>query len=266
MRRNGLQHFVEILPNRTIICGHQRVRAARLLGWTSITCWVRDDLEAAGEIAIERRLIEDNLHRRQLSKLEQARCYRNLRELAEHEESMASDDDNQLLTVGKKRKRGDTRDVLAERFDKSGRTMDRWERVLDTPIEVQAAYEQKRISFAVAEKVAGLRPADQAGIAKRIREGEEPKAVIGEYLPQTPVKAASVGTALGCLTRAIDQACTDLQGRTDKVPYSESDYEALERSQPLIRQLLSSMAANRDRFQRALAACRSVADRQLRLF
>ena len=77
----GLDEPVEILPNGTIISGHQRVEAAKLLGWKEIRCWVRHDLAEQGDDAVEHRLIEANFHRRQLGPLDKARCYRRLMEL-----------------------------------------------------------------------------------------------------------------------------------------------------------------------------------------
>ena len=74
MANNGLDHPVEILPDGTIVAGHQRVKAAQKLGWKSIRCWVRNDLAKAGEEAVECRLIEDNVIRRQLTKLDEARA------------------------------------------------------------------------------------------------------------------------------------------------------------------------------------------------
>ena len=66
--KRGLDEPVEILPNGTIISGHQRIKAAKLLGWTEIRCWVRHDLAEQGDDAVERRLIEANFHRRQLGR------------------------------------------------------------------------------------------------------------------------------------------------------------------------------------------------------
>jgi ParB family chromosome partitioning protein len=74
MRINGLQQPIEVLPDGTIVCGYQRVRAARVLGWKRIEVVVRDDLFRAGPLAVETRLIDDNFHRRQLSPLGRARC------------------------------------------------------------------------------------------------------------------------------------------------------------------------------------------------
>ena len=52
MEKHGLQHPVEILPDRTIIAGHRRVAAAKALGWTKIDAIVRHDLVEQGELAI----------------------------------------------------------------------------------------------------------------------------------------------------------------------------------------------------------------------
>src|SRR5262245_10706578 len=81
MKANMLRDPILILPNGTIICGHQRVRAARLLGWLEIEAVVRTDLEAAGEAAIETLFLSDNLLRRHLSPLARAKCIKELVEL-----------------------------------------------------------------------------------------------------------------------------------------------------------------------------------------
>ncbi len=79
---NGLLNPVEINGANVIIAGHGRVAAAQLLGWPEIDCWLRDDLT---DEQADRRHVEDNLHRRQLSKLELARAYKALLELDSHE-------------------------------------------------------------------------------------------------------------------------------------------------------------------------------------
>jgi hypothetical protein len=78
----GLKEPLEILPDGTIICGHQRARAAELLEWDEIAVWVNHDLAAQGPRAVEQQLIEDNLARRNLDRLDQIRCYRRLVEMA----------------------------------------------------------------------------------------------------------------------------------------------------------------------------------------
>src|SRR4051812_6738101 len=44
MRRHGQRQPVEALPDGTLLAGHQRLRAARLLGWDKIEVRVRHDL------------------------------------------------------------------------------------------------------------------------------------------------------------------------------------------------------------------------------
>jgi ParB-like chromosome segregation protein Spo0J len=75
IQANGLKHPIEILPDGTILAGHQRVRAARALGWTTIRAVVRKDL-ANDAAAAEMFFISDNLNRRQLSLLDKVRCIR----------------------------------------------------------------------------------------------------------------------------------------------------------------------------------------------
>ena len=53
MEKNGLRDPIEILPDGTIITGHHRVDAAKLLGWAEIDVIVRDDLAAARCPAVE---------------------------------------------------------------------------------------------------------------------------------------------------------------------------------------------------------------------
>lgn len=79
--QNGIRHPPEILPNGTILRGHQRVRAARELGWTMIDIIIRDDLVDADEATVAEALIDDNLHRRQLSPIEQGACAVRLAEI-----------------------------------------------------------------------------------------------------------------------------------------------------------------------------------------
>ena len=66
MEEHGLMRPLEILPDGTIVCGHQRVRAAKHLGWKEIDVCVNHALAAQGNIAIEKRMIEDNEFRRML--------------------------------------------------------------------------------------------------------------------------------------------------------------------------------------------------------
>lgn len=83
MAANGLTEPVEITPDKVIVCGHRRVAAAISLGWKVIDCWERDDLASDGEPAIVRRMMEDNMLQRPLSKLLLGRACLTLDELAD---------------------------------------------------------------------------------------------------------------------------------------------------------------------------------------
>ena len=83
MDKRGQRDPVHIAPDGTVIAGHQRVRAAKLLGWKEIDVVVRHDLAAGGASAIEEHFIEDNFVRRHLPPLVRAKCIKRLMELEE---------------------------------------------------------------------------------------------------------------------------------------------------------------------------------------
>jgi ParB-like chromosome segregation protein Spo0J len=72
MRDNGQREPLRVLPSGRIVTGHQRVRAARALGWTTIAVIVLNILD---EAEVEDLLIRDNLVRRHVGRLALARLY-----------------------------------------------------------------------------------------------------------------------------------------------------------------------------------------------
>jgi len=178
IERNGLHSPVEILgdntagyPEDTIISGHQRLRALRILGRTDTPVRVRDDLAAATKEQIEQAFIEPNLNRRQLHPLDKARSVLRLLEIERSRARGKADNDGELSA----------RDRVSKAIGVSGRTLSRYLRVLDTPREVQTAFRNQTVPLVVAEKVADLSASKMAAIAKRIRAGENAKKVILEY-------------------------------------------------------------------------------------
>src|ERR1700733_15032331 len=171
MKKNGLLNPVEILQDGTIIAGTKRGAAPKHPGWTEIEVWVRDDLAAQGNGAVERRLIEDNLYRQQLGPIEIARAYLALKKLGRPWGLSGQD-------------RVELRDQIGKRLDMSGRNLDRYLRVLDTPIEVQNAVAANKLPVTVAEKVAGLHYTKREQIAAEIRAGANPRAVARKYVPK----------------------------------------------------------------------------------
>jgi ParB-like chromosome segregation protein Spo0J len=168
--KNGLAHPIEILPDGTVVGGHQRLRALKLLGKETARCRILHHLVDADEHEIVQYLIKDNLLRRQLTQLEQARLYRELLKLERKEGGRNGD------------MKGDLRDHLAKQFGCSGRTLDRWVKVLDCPREVQDAFSRDELPLVTAGKVADLTKPVQRKIAKAIRDGGNPKEAVQEQL------------------------------------------------------------------------------------
>ena len=123
--------------------------------------WVNHELAGQGDLAIEQRLIEDNFARRTLDKLDQVRCYQRLHD-------MASDTPEQRR---RSHQRGRVRDVVGSRLGMSGRTLERYLRVLDAPREVQDAFRASEVSLVNASKVAGLSKDVQEQLAADLRAG-----------------------------------------------------------------------------------------------
>lgn len=73
MDANGQRDPIYILPDGTVLDGHQRRRAAQKLGWEEVDVVVRDDLASADAGTIETFMINCNLHRRQMDPLAVAR-------------------------------------------------------------------------------------------------------------------------------------------------------------------------------------------------
>lgn len=191
--RNGLQTPIEITSNYTIICGHQRVRAYRRIGLKQIDAELRTDLEADGEGAIRSRFIEDNFNRRHISKLGIARCYRELKRCG-------SELRNKLVI------QGDTRDYLAERFGLSGRTLDRLEKMLEAPIEIQHAFEQNQLTQQQVLDFLKLPGNSRTEIVSRILNGELPSEVVVEYFAIGETRIVHTETILRNLVKSLQTA------------------------------------------------------------
>lgn len=203
MRRNGLLTPIETLPDGTIIAGHKRTAAARHLGWSEVDVWVRHDLAEQPAFA-ERRLIEDNLNRRQLDRLERARCYRALRSL----ESRSGE-----LTQTEK---GELRDQIGKRLGMSGRNLDRHLRVLQfTPRAVQDAVSADKLGITLAEKVAGLTNAEKEAIATAILGGCDPPTIVRKYVTCSDRRSTR---NLQRLLNTIERSCDELLGVGTQFP------------------------------------------------
>lgn len=172
----GLQHPIHILADGTIVSGHQRVRAARLLGWDTITAVVRDDLGEADSLTSVEHLIQENLQRRHLDPLGIARCYQELKRLAQ--------------ANGRIRGTGNVRDQISSRLpgQYKGRTLDRLVRLLELPDDVQEMFRDHRLNQSQAEKILRLPQEGRDAAYEALRGGQPARQVVkdlgGEKAPR----------------------------------------------------------------------------------
>jgi ParB family chromosome partitioning protein len=188
---NGQRTPLEVVPNGTIISGHQRVRAIQKLGQKSVWVVVRADL-ASDEAAVEQRLIADNLHRRQLDPLGRARCYARLFELERGRKPGG------LGSL----ERGELRDRIARKFGLSGRTVARYLAVLTLPMPVQQAFSSGEVSLADAARLARLPAEVQQRVAKAIAHCGDVKKVLRQHTGDRR-NTRSAGSPRGGITTVV---------------------------------------------------------------
>ena len=208
MAKDGQLEPIEITPKGVIISGHSRWEAAKKLGWKTVCCWVRHDLAKAGADAVVERLIRTNLHRRQLTPLGKARCYRDLK---------TSCRANQRLSSTAK---GDLRDQLGKMFHESGRSLDRKLQLLDLPLVLQKAFEDGQLPLTVATRIAGLKKPEQEQIAASVQAGANPVEVAATFLPPKETRHRRVYEAVRSFIKTLARGLDDLEGRTDQVGVS----------------------------------------------
>jgi ParB-like chromosome segregation protein Spo0J len=228
MKAHGLRDPVQVGPDGMILKGHQRVRAAKSLGWNEIDVIVRHDL-AEDPVAAEIEFVEDNANRRQLDSLGLARCIKHLREL---EKQQPVDLDNWTPRLP-------LRDRLGQRFGFSGRHVDRLLAIIETPLSVQQAVSRQQLKLVHAEKVARLSTKQQLAIDKAIEAGRDPAQVVAAYLTARPApkNATAVYRRFLCqLEQAV--AALDGQVRSLKGAPLPNGEAILARGCTLIRQLL----------------------------
>jgi ParB family chromosome partitioning protein len=227
MHKNGQRVPIEILPDGTIIAGHKRVRAARLLGWTHIDAIVRNDLADAGSDAVEEAFISDNLVRRHLSPLARARAMQRLMELELSTDNIYGDSKEALKCR------------IATQLSLSPRSVNRYLLVLQTPPAVQAAFDSGAISLIKAGRVALLTDAEQRTIAERLDAGESPREVIAAARSRNTLIADLPDTAFRRFLRALQRELPLIAGHEREINPKciRRHKEILERVIKLIREI-----------------------------
>jgi hypothetical protein len=212
IQKDGLQLPIEILPpnaagipENTIIKGHRRKRACLLVGMATTGALVRCDLAAASRMTIETIFIQDNFNRRQLGMLAKARCAMRLMKLEQTKPKHGIGRRNRAL------EQREMRDRIGQLFGMSGRHLDRYLYILRRcPIEIQEAYEAKKLTLKEATNIAGLGESTRFAISDRIRNGEKPKLVVAPYVKKKSKLHAQTGDAFQSFVTSLQTSLTDL--------------------------------------------------------
>ena len=201
--QRGLQEAIHVCPDGTIIRGHRRVAAVKHLGWEKIEAVVRHDIDDPCSSAAIEDLINDNVMRRQLDDLELARCYQAMK--AASSPRVISD------------RYGDLRDRLAARLNcgKSGRSMDRLERLLQLPRDIQDLITRNKLNKHQAEKILRLSRKRQQEVFEALRTAENIPDVLRSFgiiksnKPRTPTELGE--ELLGFFNRNLPAVRTNIE-------------------------------------------------------
>lgn len=207
IERCDLQFPIEILPDGTIIKGHQRLRAVTVLGWTEVDVIVRWDLEN-NEAETLRELIDDNCVHRQLSFLGLARCYLELAKLP----------GSRRPAPGSKVRPLRPKNMFAARTGQSERNAARYLNIVKTPMEVQEAFEADKLSLVEASRVAHLPTKQQEAIAEGIRAGESPCKLVRAHLRTQSAAKNGLIEKYETLLKTVRTQVLSLEDCVDRLP------------------------------------------------
>ena len=236
--RNGLRHNIEVLPENkagyppnTILTGHQRLRALLLNDESEAEVIVRYDLAEADATEIEREFLEDNKDRRQLDALAKARVALRLFEIEQGKGrgKLSRCDD------------GEARDRVGRAIGMSGRNLQRYFLILKAPVDVQNAFRSQKLTLVEAGKVALLGNKDQEKVAARIQTGENPRAVLQDFLAPKPAHKRPLYRALASFSRESKRCVEDLDGELEYVTRAavKEHLPVLEKVHAMLTQILA---------------------------
>jgi hypothetical protein len=247
IERNDLRESPEIMPENaaglppnTIVSGHQRVRALKLLGYEVAEFLVRYDLAKTSAGDVERYFLESNQNRQHLSKLQQAQIALRVFELDKQRTR------NELCDWETE----EARDRVGQQIGMSGRNLQRYWRVLQAPIEIQHALDQG-LPLVLASRVAGLVPHKQQQIAHRIRNGEDAREVVEEQF-QSKKGPKPIDQALRHFGKKLEQAVAEIEPRLAEIKTAPPQNlpKLLHRADQLIDKLTLCFQKNQAHYQR----------------
>jgi len=211
LRTRGQMSPIMVLPDGTILDGHRRAKALKSNGQTDVNVVVRHDLEHAYAATIESEFLRYNFQRRQLNPIEQARVALRLMEI-ERKRAPGTLGQGELASA---------RDRVGKLLNKSGRNLERYFRVLETPLAVQNAVRDGRLSLVAGSKIASLDKQTREAIAKGIeplRDTADIKKLIDKYVTVPDGRRhEKVVDAVATLARNLERSAIDLGDRLERV-------------------------------------------------
>jgi hypothetical protein len=137
------------------------------------------------------------------------------------------------------------RDRVGKAIGMSGRNLDRYLRVLETPMPVQDAVDAGRLPLVIGAKVATLPKAQQEELAEQIKDLTGVGAVLQAVtdilgLPQKR-RHVKANDALCSFARSLDRGLDDLDGRVTQVgaPVVRENLPTIEKAHKVLSQLMS---------------------------
>lgn len=136
----------EVKNNYTLLAGERRLRACKLLGWTSVLCVVKDvkELDSKHQCLLS---IMENIQREDLSPIELSKTYEMLMKTQE------------LSEIG-----------VAQLVDKSPQYIKNYLRLLTLHLDVQNLLLLRKLNESQARHLVGIEPILQAKVARTIVE------------------------------------------------------------------------------------------------
>ncbi len=268
IKQRGLQQLPEILPENqaglppnTILLGHRRIRALIKLGYVEYEVVVRYDLAEASPETIEEEFLKDNLARRHQSRLSLARIYKRLLEI--ERAGRKPEFTRRGTEIHQRPLDVETRDLIGKQFGVSGRTLDRWCRVLELPLEIQQAVENDRLPITVGDRLASLKPSVQEKIAAAIRDGLAPRKAVAKYKPKAR-RIADANKIIDDLIKALKKGLKSVPKQlpvTTRQPGRDS-LQVLTESKSLLDEVAAKLKDNKATWQAKMKAKAEDVDRR----
>jgi hypothetical protein len=203
---------------------------------------VRDDLKDADAATVEAEFLKYNYTRRQLHPLDKARIAQRLYLLERRRKTVSSLSSTEAPAM---------RDRVGKALNMSGRNLDRYLRVLETPLAVQNAVRDRRLTLVLGARIASLKKTAQEEIANDIggaTDSEQITEIVSRYLTLPDSRRhRKANDAAHSIAVALERGIEDLDGRVDQVGTSviREKLDTFRQAYSVIAQLLKKVEPDR---------------------